>query len=221
MRKKVLFVLVLFFVIFVFSIPFLIKVRFDCESQFGRCSDDIVQNLNSLNGKSLFIAKRKANSFLKNNLLIFDFSIHFNLPNLLKVNLILKKPSFALKDPSSNTFYLIDKDGMIIALTQSAALPTVISLSDFKKVGEKVDENILFALNIISGVNDIYQINVGKIENDSLLVDMASGIRVIFPLEGDYKVLLGSLRLIYTKITTDYSGIYSQIDMRYKNPVLR
>ena len=70
-------------------------------------------------------------------------------------------------------------------------------------------------------MNDMYQVNVGNIENDSLLVDITPKVRVIFPLEGDYKVLLGGLRLIYTKITTDYSGIYSQIDMRYKNPVLR
>lgn len=221
MRKKVSYILVFLFLIFIFSIPFFIKVNFDCESQFGKCSDETVQDLKSLNGKNLFIARKKANSILKDNFLISDFSIHFNLPNILKVNLILKKPSFALKDSASGNFYLIDESGMVVAITEGAALPTVISPSGFKSVGEKVDEDILFALNIISGMNDMYQVNVGNIENDSLLVDITPKVRVIFPLEGDYKVLLGGLRLIYTKITTDYSGIYSQIDMRYKNPVLR
>jgi hypothetical protein len=55
-----------------------------------------------------------------------------------------------------------------------------------------------------------------------LLVELPGQIRVIFPLEGDSDILLGGLRLIYSKIKEDGNlAGYSQIDMRYKNPVLR
>jgi hypothetical protein len=53
-----------------------------------------------------------------------------------------------------------------------------------------------------------------------LVVDMGTGFRVIFPLEGDEQVLLGSLRLIYSKIQTSNLNNYKQVDLRFANPVL-
>ena len=90
-----------------------------------------------------------------------------------------------------------------------------------QKVGETVSTHDLFALNLILGVNEMYQVLYGTITNDALVVDIPPSVRVIFPLEGDSEVLLGGLRLIYAKVTADYLGTYSQIDMRYKNPVLK
>jgi hypothetical protein len=100
-------------------------------------------------------------------------------------------------------------------------LPYAITPEPLKKVGESISTRDLFALNLILGVNEMYQVLYGTITNDALVVDIPPSVRVIFPLEGDSEILLGSLRLVYTKVTTSYLGIYSQIDMRYKNPVLR
>ena len=79
-------------------------------------------------------------------------------------------------------------------------LPTVIVSGDLKKVGEKINDNQLFALKIIEGVNQMYQVSTGKIIDNSLHVELASGIEVIFPVDGDIQVLLGSLRLVYAKV---------------------
>ena len=74
----------------------------------------------------------------------------------------------------------------------------------------------------------MYQINIGEIINDSLVIELDSGTKVLFPLEGDKQILLGALRLIDSKVTTEgeeLSGVDGQvvetIDLRYKNPVLR
>ena len=66
----------------------------------------------------------------------------------------------------------------------------------------------------------MYQVGCGVISNDTLVVDMKDGFKVIFPLEGDEQVLLGSLRLIYSKIQTSNLNNYKQVDLRFANPVL-
>ena len=169
----------------------------------------------------MFSADRAIRKDLKESFLVSDFSIQFKLPNIMLVNVIAKKPYFALKDPSSGKFQLIDQKGIVLALADSSNLPTVVSTESVKKAGELIGTRDLFALNLISGVYEMYQVGYGVITNDALTVDIPHGVRVIFPLEGDSEVLLGSLRLVYTKVTASYLGIYSQIDMRYRNPVLR
>jgi hypothetical protein len=221
MIKKLSYLLIVVFVVFLFLVPLFIKVKIECKSQFGECPAEVNSKLITLNSKRLFFADRAARKDLKENFLISDFSIQFKLPNIMLINVIAKKPYFALKDASFGEIELIDQKGTVLALADSSGLPTVITSEPLGKVGESVNTRDLFALNLISGVNEMYQIGYGTITNDALVVDIPPGVRVIFPLEGDSEVLLGSLRLIYAKVTTSYLGIYSQIDMRYKNPVLR
>jgi hypothetical protein len=221
MIKKLSYLLVFLFVVALFVSPFFIKVTIECESQYGKCPDEINSNLASLKTKNLFDARQKANTYLKNNFLVSDSSIQFKLPNIMLVNVIAKKPYFAIKDSSSGKIMLIDKNGIVLAESENSGLPTIEAADSLKKIGEEVDKRNLFALNLISGINEMYQVRYGMIANDALTVDIPHGLRVIFPLEGDSEVLLGGLRLIYAKVTADYLGTYSQIDMRYKNPVLK
>ena len=50
-------------------------------------------------------------------------------------------------------------------------------------------------------------------------------ILVRFSLEGDIDVLAGSLRLIFSRLNDETTGIrmgdVSEIDLRFKNPVIR
>jgi hypothetical protein len=226
MTKKFLHLLIIVFVVLLFLAPFfitqfIIKVKIECRSQFGECPLEVNSKLQTLNSKNLFSANKEAKKYLKEDFLVSDFSIQFKLPNVVLVNIIAKKPYFALKNASTGKFELVDQKGLVLNFADNSGLPTVITPEPFKKVGETVDARDLFALNLIAGVNEMYQVLYGTITNDALVVDIPPGVRVIFPLEGDFEILLGSLRLIYAKVTASYLGVYSQIDMRYKNPVLR
>jgi len=128
---------------------------------------------------------------------------------------LIKKPSFMLKN-DTNQVVTIDQNGRVLGTSSDTALPSVSVLGNLKKVGEIVDQKHLFALNLMQGVNQMYQIDNGKIEDDSLVVELPPSIKVIFPLSGDSQILLGSLRLVYSKV-----GEYHEIDLRFKNPVLR
>ncbi|HKB88234.1 MAG TPA: hypothetical protein VKC53_01155 [Patescibacteria group bacterium] len=223
MTKKIAYILSFLIIIFLFIFPFFIKVKIECKSQFGECPEELNSKLRISNSKNLFVAKRETVKVLKNLQLVSDFSTQFKLPNTILVNIISKKPYFAIKNISSGVFDLVDKNGVVLSQSTSSNLPAVFTSEPLKKVSEPIEDYNLFASHLMFGINQMYQVLYGTIENDALVVDMPTGVRVIFPIrsESEPEVLLGAFRLIYTKVTTDYLGTYSQIDMRYKNPVLR
>lgn len=222
MIKKFKYILIFLVFAIIFISPFFIKVHIECKSQEGTCPNELNAKLQMINGKHLFQGDPEVSKLLKKDFIISNFSTQLKLPNILLINVIVKKPIFALKNADSGKFELIDQNGYVLTTSDSSNLPTVSTNESFQKPGEKISDSDLFALKLVYGMYQMYQIGYGTISNDSLLVDMPTGIRVIFPLRsGDTEVLLGGLRLIYTKISNDSLNSYSQIDMRYINPVLR
>lgn len=213
MIKKILLYLALVLILgSVFLPQFFIKVKVVCKSQYGECPAETISKFQSLNFKSIFQVKNGIKKVLKDDRMISSYSSQYKIPNTLLVNVLVRKPTFAFKDQDTGNIYLVDDGGSILSIEKSTNLPLVI---------QQGSEPNLFALNLIKGVYEMYNVSVGKVVDDSLTVELPGGIKVIFPLEGDSEVLLGSLRLIYTKITSGESIIYYQIDLRFKNPVLR
>jgi hypothetical protein len=222
MIKKVAYMLAGMAFLGLFFSPLFIKVHAECRSQTGECPAEITAKLEQLKGKNLFQVRSLAAKVLKSNYLVSDFSMQFKLPDSLVINTIIKKPRYSIFNKSTGKYYLFDEKGTILSLSDSSALPVVAEETSEIKVGDTVSQEQLFGTMLLEGLDRMYQIRTGLHLNDTLVVDMPSGIRVIFPLrDSDRDLLLGSLRLVYSKVTTDYPGKFSQIDMRYKNPVLR
>lgn len=219
-KLKKIFILVSFLMILI--VPFRIKVKVECKSQDGNCPTEVTSGLENFSDKNFYSAKKGITKYLKTNYYVSDYSIQFKLPNKISVNTIIKKPVFAVYSKAINKYFLIDSSGVVLATQDTSKLPVVFKDNAEYKPGGKISGDDLFALNIIEGMIKMYQIGSGTVVNDTLLVDMPGSIRVIFPLrDAELSVILGSLRLIYSKISTDNVGKYSQIDLRYKNPILR
>lgn len=201
--------------------PFGAKVRVECKTQYGECPVEINSRLQTLNSKSMFVAKREAKKILEESFLVMDFSVQFKLPNVLEANLLIKKPAFVMRSRASGEAIAVDSGGKVISQNAASSLPTVVMAGDLPEVGSDVSGENLLALKLVAGVFAMYQVQEGEIRNASLVVELPGSLRVIFPLEGDAEIMLGSLRLIYTKIQNDYAGRFSEIDLRFKNPVLR
>lgn len=223
MKKIILLVTTIVVVTLVIILPVLIiKAKIECKSQYGDCPSSLVSELNSLNGKKIYIAKREAKKILKKSFIVTNYIIQLKLPDTLRIDLIIKKPFFALRNIGSGTSVLVDKEGNVLAESETTALPTVNTVEVLPKIGEKVSAKDLTALELIDGVYKMYQTGTGNIEGDTLLIDLPGQVRVIFPLvDADRDLLLGSLRLIYSNIQGSTGNTYTQIDLRYKNPVLR
>ncbi len=205
-----------------FISPLLIKVKIDCKSQYGDCPGVIQEKLNTFNGRNLLSAKRGIRKILGSEFLITDYSLQYKIPNILRVELLVKKAVVAFKDNMSGSFVLVDKEGKVLSVAEDTVLPTIAVDGGLPNAGQNISSTYLFALKIATGINQMYQVSASSIVDGSLHVELPGQIRVIFPLDGDNETLLGSLRLIYSKLREDGNlAGYSQIDLRYKNPVLR
>lgn len=221
MKKTIIISLLILFLLFLIAFPFFFKVKTECLTQYGKCPDDIYKSIES-NNLSLSKTKNKLKSYFKNNHLVSNYSTQLKLPNILVINVILEKPSFVLMQKNSEKEFLINNTGVILGVTKDSSLPRVIDDVEIHDNDQKVGESDLFGLKLIEGVYQMYQIGTGEVANNTLVVELPNQIRVLFPLNGDRDLLLGSLRLVYTKITSDNSTQnYKEIDLRFKNPVIR
>lgn len=234
---------VIFFLLIIFAgaaylfLPRYIKINsIFCKSQYGPCGERIDGKVLQSKGKSLFGARKNIKNDLNKETAISDFSIQYKLPDKLEVNIITRKPFFGLSYEQGETVALVDKEGYVLSFQDMTPLPFIKDEKHPPPVGEKVDEERLFALQLILDVYGSYQTQQGKIENDSLTVELKTGERVIFPLEGDRQVLAASLSVILAKLNRQEDGtkinnsdgeVFENctsgctIDLRYKNPVVR
>jgi hypothetical protein len=216
--------LTLFIVAAILLLPRLIKItKISCLSQYGPCGQELTRKLEAHQGQSLYRVKREASRELKSDNTIEDFSFQIKIPATLKIDLIENKALYALTAPDGNNF-LVNKEGLVMKILPATSLPKVILEANPPNVGEKVTDNQDFALKIIAELWNLYQIREGSIVNDAFEVGLPNGIKVIFPLEGDKDIFIGSLQLILSRLNTpqkDSKISVSIIDLRFKNPVLK
>lgn len=224
--KFILLLIVLAFTISLFFyVPKLIFVnKISCKSQFGPCSTSLSEKLASKEGKNLKEVKKEVKEVLSYETSVSDFSLQFRIPASLNVFVVEKKPKFAVKQ--ENYFGLIDKEGIVLRIEKATSLPYVEIQEKIPGVGEKVNEKTFFALNAVYNLFIQYQVRSGVISGNFLVIDSIEGRQVIFPLEGDLDVLLGALRLIINRLNasakdTRIETSVKEIDLRFKNPVLR
>jgi hypothetical protein len=182
-------------------------------------------------GKDYKAVKSQINTILEQNILINSFLIQYKIPGTLQIEVDLKKPKFAVRGLSTikdlqNRIFLVDKDGLIVEMANESDLPTLQKNESIEyKVGKTIPEKDKFSLSLFEGVNYLYSIKLGIQEKNELKVTNSEGIIIRFPLEGDKDVLLGSLRLIFSRLNDSSEGIrmedVNEIDLRFKNPVIR
>ena len=209
--------------IVVISIPGLITVKkISCESQFGPCRKEVEEALDKYRSTSLRKAKKQITILLSTEVFIESFDVRFALPSNLKVFIIEKKPIYALMDLEKQAIALTDKEGYIVAIVDKTNLPILSGRNLIGGVGETLQGETLFGLEVLSDMFQFYQVKAGALEKSGLAVELDGGPKVIFPLEGDRAVLNSSLRLIIAKLEQEEEGKSKKatIDLRFKNPVV-
>lgn len=220
---------ILLIVLFVLSIPLLIKKSIfiknvECTSQYGECPPEILNNINVVSGHDMKVAKDNLERILGQTNQINNYLIQFKIPNTLKVDMNIKKPRYSIKN-GQGIYFMVDKDGLVLDRLDKSSLPTIEDKAVDYKIGEFVNDKNLWTLKLIEKVAWLYTKNTGLIENNTMKVTMDEGITVLFPVEGDVDVLIGSLRLIFSRLNEGSQGIrmedVREIDLRFKNVVLR
>lgn len=209
-----------------FVVPRLIKIRnISCTNQYGPCSDAAIGKFKKTLGKNLPEALADISQTLKNDVLVSSYRTQFMLPDRLVINIVVRKPVFALKNINQGEYALVGKNKVVVAISPLTNLPTLKIPTNIPNVGEQVIEKQFFALEILNDMFYLYQIREAEIQGDSLTVGVPSGVKIIFPLEGDKDALVGSVRIILSKLNESKEDSRIKnigiIDLRFKNPVLK
>lgn len=220
--------IILVFLLLLFPRKILIK-SIDCKNQFGGCSDEVINSLNTASNQNLPSSIRTLKQILRNENLIIDYSIQYKLPDKIHVNIIEKVAKFSLKGTINNKIAQAGKNGEILSIVDISNLPTLEIDGRIPNVGESVPSEYKFALEILESLSKIYQVRGGKIQGRQLHVVLGVSKTVIFPIEGDRDVLLGSLSLVLSNLDSKRNETLSNgtrdipltIDLRFKNPVIR
>lgn len=213
------------FITGIFQIPNLLIIsRVDCKSQYGVCSDQIFNETSYL-GKSYQTIRKDLGGNLPSNPLVESYRTTFKFPNSLLLEIVEKKPIFALKLINNKLYAQIYQDGQVVKIVEENALPH-IEVGMLPKQNSHVSDEILFALRLVAEVSKSYDVVSSKIVDEALVLEIEN-YQVIFPTTGDIEVLLGSFYTIYNQLNNAELGLIigdrnlSLIDLRFENPVLK
>lgn len=218
--KALSIILVIFFIIFIpLFIKRLIKItKIECSTQFGNCNREYqIGNYNFI--------KKQLEKELSQDIQINSYLIQYKIPSTLKIELNIKTARNAIYSSFLNKYYLISEDGLVLSVSDDTNLPKIKYDNLELKVGNSISENQKFAIEVLNNMTFLYSIDEGLIEKNSLRFKNNEGVTIIFSTEGDVNLLIGSLRLIISRLNDETEGIrmneIGEIDLRYKNPVLR
>ncbi len=219
-----LFIIVI--VLFVLLVPRMLVIKnIICINQYGSCQETLNLKLENLKGKSLEEVKQEVSAIMRQDLFVKEYVLRYEIPDRVVINTISKKAKFVLKSIDKDKLALVDQDGLVLGLRENSTLPKVFISADYATVGEKVSKRELFALNLVSDLYYFYQVKEGDMFEDRLEIYLSDGVKVIFPLEGDRNVMLGGLKVILSRLNQDNKDSrikkVSEIDLRFKNPVLK
>lgn len=224
--------LALFLWVIFYATPRLIKVNeIYCESQYGPCDSETELELRETSGQSLHDAKKNISEYLSQISTVSDFTSRYQIPDKINIHLILKKPHAGLYS-GQGQLALVDEDGVVLSYSETTSLPILRIKGVPPSVGDKVDKNTLFSLKIFTYMNMVFDVSEGELEDEVLKFPLREGPQVLFPKEGDQKVLIGSLILIVNKLNNGSlettmednrraCGQTCTIDLRFKNPVVK
>src|SRR3989344_5545325 len=186
----------------------------NCKSLFGVCEDKITEKFSQIEGLSYIQAKKSVNEILESEVAVKSYLVHFSLPSKLEVTVLESKPKYALQTLASDTFSLISEDGKVLTEVDSSNLPKLRSDSNsLLEKGHKLDVQTLFALDLVSSISNSQKLSRASLEADKLIVVLDQGERVIFPIEGDKELLLGSFFLIVNELkSNDFASTMKKSD---------
>lgn len=199
-----------------------------CKTQYGPCTQEEEKRLENLVGQDFL---RLDTVLVATKISESDFRIRRALvekvfPNSL--NVILEKRKAIVGIAVENGVFLIDGEGMVIALEKTGTLPVLYGLKSDMVVGERASQEVVNAARILSLVNKAQGANTAYLERDSVRVILANDISsydevssfAYFSLDSDVESRVGALQLILSHIRMD-EKLPKTIDLRYSKPVLR
>jgi cell division septal protein FtsQ len=177
------------------------------------CSSEIASLVDEKKGTSYFEAKRSLSSSFKENRRVNTYKIKYIMPSTLQVELVEKKEELALKF-ADDRYFLFDQNAVLLGEATETRLPT-IQILELPR-----NDHMVNGLKLFSQLKKHYGVTNAKMDKFGLSVSLREAKEVVFPLEGDIDVVLGSLEVVLLQLNRVTQNHTIVVDLRYKNPVV-
>ncbi|NCS97929.1 MAG: hypothetical protein GW762_05050 [Candidatus Pacebacteria bacterium] len=198
-----------------------------CLVADAHCSQELQDQLQTLAGKSLFLTDFESaiSSSITDETVLF-VSLQKELPSTLIVSLAQEKPVYILRSDEKN--YTVYASGLIHEHKQESTNDYTVIAVEFPL--EKIVENDhvlpkyhdeLTKLSLSLYKPSFSLQNSRWIDTETIQLEVSSGIRVYIPFESaTQKITILEAILVSPELET-VSEPLTEIDLRYKYPVLR
>ncbi len=198
----------------------------ECFTQFDKCDDALSAQIS----QGLPIKYTKINPYVKevfdNNSEVYKYSMQLKLPSTVRLDLVIRKPVFALRSESVNSVSLIDQYGKVVSIEEFTNLPSMYIEGRLPNVGEEVSRTILSQVRVSQGLYKTTQIEKISIKGSDMYISATNTPQMILPTSEDNELLVGSVGLVLSRLKhileetkIDMSNV-SRIDFRYKDPII-
>ena len=224
-KLRILIILLLFAALISFYSFFRIR-SIECESQYSVCNSDLRSKLNSLKVGNISSSKKEIIRFLKNEPVVKKYSIQLKLNGTCLVHIEERTIKYCVSG-NGNTFYS-DVEGIVIKKSNAIDEKCIVNSQSEYNLGDKLTDNDMFAQQIFSLLRNVSDKGKAIINNGILTVEYKANIKLIFPLEGDSRLLAGKTYYIMSQfdiikeyiIGKGYKDL-SEIDFRFNDPIVR
>lgn len=222
---RILIIPLLFTVLFCFYSFFRIK-SIECKSQYSVCNSDLRTKLTSLKIGNIPSSKKELTGFLKNEPVVKKYSLQLKLDGTYLVHVEERTIKYCISG-QRGTFYS-DVEGIVIKVSDVIDDKCIINNQSEYNLGDKFSDKDMFAQNVYYCLRNVTDKGEAFIENDILTVEYKGNIKLIFPLEGDSRLLAGKTYYIVSQfdmikeyiIGKGYKGV-SEMDFRFNDPIVR
>lgn len=226
MRKILITVVLCFLVMSVILTPRFIKVKsITCSSQYGPCHAQLKNDLDNVGEMPYRKVQNAVRKILAANPQVEKYSLHFQLPSTLEINVIEKKADIAFVKEGNEKYEIVDTAGNVLGEATETQLPKIVVRDT-----DLTNDQKKFTAGLLKELFRLYSTKLGHIENGGMVVETSVGPQVIFPLDGDIDLLLGKMQFVLSWLNSQGAGSTIEglsgnrvkvIDLRFKNPVLR
>jgi hypothetical protein len=226
--RKAGFFLILVFVVLV--VVFCFKVSkissIECVSQFTKCNGNTLASIEKVEKSSIVATKINLKKALSDDPLVKKYSLQLKLNGKYIVLIEERIPKYCLK--SNNENYFFDSDSVLIKINGGENIKCIEESGISYKLRDRLNNKDSFLQNVFYNMRNISDLGRAYVENENLIVEYKGKTKLIFPTEGDAEVLAG--KAYYTVSQFDKIEKYiidignlsvSEIDFRYKDPVVR
>ena len=227
MRKVLIaFIFIVSLILLVYKILTFQVKSIDCISQFYRCDELVLKDIESVNKDNIIKVEKNINNKMSSNPIVKNFVLRLKMDGRLSVRIQERVARYCVR--VNDTSYYADIKGMVIKSDSQLKTECVNNSKSVYNLKDNLTKEDLFSQRIYYKLRNIGNLGLTYFENGYFVIEYNGTVKLQFPLEGDEELLAGKVYYTVSQFARIEENIKKnggtevlELDFRYNNPVVR